>query len=430
MNNYLKQLKQAYLARQIIWLISGLVVAVIVWASWAKLDVVVVGQGVLVPSASVQKVQSLDGGVLRKLHVAQGDIVEQGQLLATLDETRARASFAEAKAEQDTLLAKRLRLQTQLKVIAVNTVNKDYVLPTELTLQANKFANYNAEMGELERRLEKADEDIVQQKGDLAEASKNYQTFKASVKLLEQEYELMQQAVESGALSESELRKLEREKVKVQGQLEAEYIKLDRLRSMVSESEQSKDLVFDEFRRQSQSNLSDADARLARLEQLLTGLNSQLEETKMYASMAGVVKTIALPSIGGVVRPGETLLEIVPNDGVLLVEAKVKPKDIARLVVGQDAVVKFSAYDFVIYGGVKGKLIHIAPDAIIDEREGTFFLVHVAASSDSWKSEAWQDKPIISGMQAEVDILAGSKTVLQYWLKPLLRASSVAMREP
>jgi adhesin transport system membrane fusion protein len=378
----------------------------------------------------VQKVQSLDGGVLRKLHVDQGDLVQQGQLLATLDETRARANFAEAKAEQDTLLAKRLRLQSQLKVIAANTINKDYVLPVELTMQANKLASYNAEMGELERRLEKADEDIVQQKGDLAEASKNYQTFKTSVNLLKQEYELTQQAVDSGALSESELRKLEREKVKVQGQLEAEYIKLDRLRSMVSETEQSKSLVFDEFRRQSQIALSDTDARLARLEQLLTGLNSQLEETKMYASMAGIVKTITLPSIGGVVRPGETILEIVPNDGVLLVEAKVKPKDIARLKVGQEAIVKFSAYDFVIYGGVKGKLVHISPDATIDEREGAFFLVHVAASSASWKSEAWQDKPIISGMQADVDILAGSKTVLQYWLKPLLRARSVAMREP
>jgi adhesin transport system membrane fusion protein len=430
MNNYLKQLQQAYFARQIVWLISCLVIAVIVWASWAKLDVVVIGQGVLVPSASVQKVQSLDGGVLRELHVSQGDLVKKGQLLATLDETRARANFAEAKAEQDTLLAKRLRLQTQLQVISLNTVNKDYLLPTELTLQANKFASYNAEMGELERRLAQADEDIVQQKGDLSEASKNYQTFTSSVYLLKQEYELMQQAVESGALSESELRKLEREKVKLQGQLEAEYIKLDRLRSMVSESEQSKGLVFDEFRRQTQSTLSDTDARLARLEQMLTGLNNQLEETKMYASMAGVVKTITLPSIGGVVKPGETILEIVPNDGVLLVEAKVRPKDIARLAVGQEAVVKFSAYDFVIYGGVRGRLVHISPDATIDEREGAFFLVHVAASSDSWKSDAWQDKPIISGMQAEVDILAGSKTVLQYWLKPLLRARSVAMREP
>ena len=430
MSNYVLQLRQAYKSRQIVWLISALIVVIIIWAALAELDQVVTGQGVLVPSASVQKVQSLDGGVLRKLHVGQGDLVEQGQLLATLDETRARASFAEAKAEQDTLLAKRLRLQTQLKVIAVNTINKDYILPQELTLQASKLADYSAEMGELKRRLAKADEDIVQQKGDLAEANKNYQTFNSSVNLLKKEYELTQQAVDSGALSESELRKLEREKVKVQGQLEAAYIKLDRLRSMVSETEQSKTLVFDEFRRQSQSTLSDTDARLARLEQLLTGLNNQLEETKMYASMAGVVKTIALPSIGGVVRPGETILEIVPNNGVLLVEAKIKPKDIARLVVGQEAIVKFSAYDFVIYGGVKGKLVHISPDATIEEREGAFFLVHVAASSDSWQSQTWQDKPIISGMQAEVDILAGSKTVLQYWLKPLLRARAIAMREP
>lgn len=430
MSHYVSQLRQAYKSRQIIWMIAALIVATIIWAALAKLDQVVTGQGVLVPAASVQKVQSLDGGILRKLHVEQGDLVKQGQLLATLDETRARASFAEAKAEQDTLVAKRLRLQTQLTVIAANTINKAYILPAELALQANTLADYSAEMGELERRLAKAQEDIVQQKGDLAEANKNYQTFNSSVSLLQQEYKLTQQAVDSGALSESELRKLEREKVKAEGQLESAYIKLDSLRSMVSETKQSKDLIFDEFRRQSQSALSDTDARLARLEQLLAGLNDQLEETKLYASMAGVVKTIALPSIGGVVRPGETLLEIVPNNGMLLVETKVKPKDIAQLVVGQEAVVKFSAYDFVIYGGVKGELVHISADATIDERDGAFFIVHIAATSDSWKSDAWQDKPIISGMQAEVDILAGSKTVLQYWLKPLLRARAVAMREP
>lgn len=120
MSHYVSQLRQAYKSRQIIWMIAALIVATIIWAALAKLDQVVTGQGVLVPAASVQKVQSLDGGILRKLHVEQGDLVKQGQLLATLDETRARASFAEAKAEQDTLVAKGLRLQTQLTVIAAD----------------------------------------------------------------------------------------------------------------------------------------------------------------------------------------------------------------------------------------------------------------------------------------------------------------------
>jgi adhesin transport system membrane fusion protein len=433
MANYLNQLQQAYRARQVIWLISGLVILLIIWASLAQLDEVVVGQGQLIPPASVQKVQSLDGGLLRQLHVVEGENVQPGQLLVSLDETRARASYAEVATEQESLQARRLRLLAEL-----NSTNDRNIVITPFTRKSamgntafnNEAASYLAELSDLTSKVGKADEDIIQQRRELAEAKNNIQTMKTSLILLDEEILLTKKAVDSGALSASELRKMERERVNVAGSISTETIKLGKLRSMVSESERMKNQVFSSFRSQLRKELSETDARLARLTQILAGLNNQLEQTSLSAAMAGQIKSISLSTIGGVVRPGETIMEIVPQGGTLLVEAKVSPKDIGRLTLGQSAIVKFSAYDFVIHGGIKGVLKHISPDASSDEKGNTFFIVHIVAEAGQWQQGLWLDKPMIPGMQAQVDIISGKKTILQYWFKPLLRARANAMREP
>ena len=429
-NLYWKQLRKAYRSQQVIWLIAALIGAAILWAHYARLDVVVVGQGSLIPSASVQKIQSLDGGILRALHVQQGDLVETGQLLVTLDETRARSNVAEVRSEQESLESRRLRLLAELRATRGNRLQlPDKPFANQKILE-HELASYQAEMNELKRRLDKADEDILQQRKDLAEAEQNLQTMNESLALLDDELVLTAAAVDAGALSAAELRKLERERLKISGQISAEQIKLSKQASMVVETEQSKSLIVEEFRSRTQNQLSEVEARLSRIEEILTGLESELDQTRLTASMDGVVKAIGVPSIGGVVRPGEMILEIVPRDSPLLVEARVKPRDIARLEVGQDAVVKFSAYDFVVYGGLKGQLVHISPDAVVDERQDPFFLVHIAAESGDWEQGGWEGRAMIPGMQAEVDILTGTKTVLQYWLKPILRASANSMREP
>ena len=285
-------------------------------------------------------------------------------------------------------------------------------------------------MDELRRRLEKADEDILQQRQEVAEARQNLQTMRESLSLLDNEISLTAEAVDAGALSAAELRKLERERLKIAGQIEAESIQLSRLQSMVVETQQSKSLIIEEFRSQAQSELSEVESRLERIGETLTGLESQLDQTRLTASMAGVVKAIGVPSIGGVVKPGEMILEIVPAGGSLLVEARILPRDIARLEVGQTAVVKFSAYDFVIFGGLRGELVHVSPDAVVDDQQGPYFVVHIASESGDWQQGGWEDRTMIPGMQAEVDILTGTKTVLEYWLKPLLRARANSMREP
>ncbi len=434
MHRYLQQLQQAYRSQQVIWLISVFIGAIIIWAACSDIDEVVVGEGQLVPSLSVQKIQSLDGGILRVLHVSEGDHVKPGQLLVTLDETRARASFAEAESEQQVLRARRLRLSYELKAIADNRINYDTLSfeheNDKNQAMANEVASFYADLKQLSGKVDKADEDIVQQSGELLEAQKQVQTLKRSLSLLDDELSLTRKAVESGALSASELRKLERERVSVAGQMGSEEIKLGKLKSMIVEATRQKASVFDEFRSFIRKELSDTDARLARLEQMLTGLNNQLEQTRLTASMSGIIKSVESPSIGGVIRPGDTILEVVPLDDKLLVETRVQPKDVGRLKVGQEAIVKFSAYDFVIYGGLQGYLTYLSADAITDEKGQSFFIAHIAANNGLWQKGLWMDKPLIPGMQAQVDILSGKKTILQYWLKPLLRASGNAMREP
>lgn len=433
-SNYINLLQQAYKARQVVWLISALILAVIVWAAFSPIDEVVVGEGTLVPSSSVQKIQSFDGGVLKTIHIKKGDSVHIGQLLVTLDETRARASYAEAYSEKQALLARRLRLNSELEAVVKEHINFDAlnVVEADKLNEAldNEVASFYADLKELSGKVEKADENIVQQSRELASAQQKLKTMKASLLLLNDELRLTRKAVESGALSASELRKLERETVQASGQATAERIKLGKLESMIVEAKREKSFVFDEFKSRIRKELSDTDARLARLKQMLVGLNNQLEHTKLLASMAGTIKSIALPSIGGVIKPGETILEIVPLDDKLLVETHVKPKDIGRLQIGQEAIVKFSAYDFVIYGGIKGELVYISPDAITDEKGQSYFVAHIASPVGRWQKGLWANKPLIPGMQAQVDILSGKKTILQYWLKPLLRAQSNAMKEP
>ncbi|WP_323816064.1 HlyD family type I secretion periplasmic adaptor subunit [Cellvibrio sp. NN19] len=446
---YWPQVQQAYAARQIIWLIGGLVFAAIVWASLAHIDEVVVGTGKLVPSASVQHVQSLDGGILRQLHVREGDQVSAGQLLMTLDETRAKASHAEAFAEQQTLAAKRLRLLHELDSIAVQNGDEQAVTlsplessrylssttvidaeqaPDNASLQA-EAATYRADMSELQGRVNQADETIVQQLRDLSEARKKQQTLSSALTLLDEEMRLTKAAVESGALSAAEARKLERERVGLVGQVDAVKITIEKIESMVAEAKQARASLFDEFRARAQNDLTDTEGRLARLKEMLAGLSSQLEQTKIYAAMSGKVKSILLQSIGGVVRPGETIMDIVPEGDQLRIEAQIAPKDIARIQQGQEVIIKLSAYDFVIYGGMKGRVLHISPDAITDDKGDSYFIVHIVGEADEWKSAMWKDKPLIPGMQAQVDILSGKKTILQYWLKPLLRARAESMRE-
>jgi len=427
---YWQQLKQAYRARRVIWLIAALVVSAISWAAVASVDEVVLGSGKLVPSSSVQQIQSLDGGILRQLHVNEGSRVALGDQLVTLDETRARASVHEAAARQQSLKARLQRRLMELEALENDNITVA-VLDASLSEQLGSEAGaYRANLEELQGRMNRADQQIVQERRARSEALRQSQTLSNSLDLLEKEIRITREAVEDGALSASELRRLERDRVSLTGEIDALVFQLERQAAMILEAQQARQSLVAEFRATAQEDLSETRAELASLREKLSGLNSQLDQTRLYAGVSGTVKRIRVNSIGGVIRPGETILEIVPGGDSLLVETRIAPRDIAHVHEGDEAIIKLSAYDFVIYGGIRGEVTHISADAMTNEDEESYYLVHVTGNDNDWKSSSWQGKPLIPGMQAQVDILSGKKTILQYWLKPLLRARSEALREP
>ncbi|WP_096086873.1 HlyD family type I secretion periplasmic adaptor subunit [Agaribacterium haliotis] len=432
-----KNIQEAYRARQVVYLVAGLSLSLILWAAWAELDEVVVGDGKIVPLTAVQKIQSLEGGILKQLLVHEGELVEQGQVLLELDDTRFRANFQESEQQRSALLARRSRLQAELDSVAVDSalpwqsaivVSLRQLEDTEASAhaEANSQASYHERLQQLQAQLQQAAQRIYQQLGAVNEKQSEAQTIAANLHSLEQEKQLMQAAVASGAVAEIELLKLERELTSMRGQLEGVQLEAEKLAAARDQAISERLSTALEFRTRAQIELAELDAELARLSEMRTALADQLSRSKVRSPVDGKVKDIAVRSRGGVIGPGEAIMEIVPLDDKLIVETRIAPADIAFVKPGLKAVVKFSAYDFVIYGGLSGTVTYVSADALRDEKQDlTYYRAHIETSASSLNGQ-----PIIPGMQAAVDIVSGRKSVLSYWMKPLLRARAGAMREP
>lgn len=433
---YWENLQAAYRARQVVWLIAALVIFSLLWAAFSKLDEVVVGDGKVVPSSSVHLVQSLEGGILREVKVEVGQQVAIGQDLIVLDDTRFRAAFQEAEQSRFSLTARRFRLAAELESVAMPSEGADArdILVQEVPLQLtdipdatanNARASYAERLNQLRSQLNASEENINEQAEALSEAEVQSQTLRRSLALVNEEIALVSELVESGSVAEIELLALKRDRVSFEGELEASLANQRRIAAGVEEAVATRRNVALDFRARVQAELNDTDTRLAQLGESLTAQADQLARTRITSPVSGIVKDIAIRSVGGVVRPGEPILEIIPLDDQLIVETRISPRDIAFVENGLTASVKFSAYDFVVYGGLQGEVTYVSADALQDEDGTTYYRAHIRTNTNSLNE--W---PIIPGMQATVDILTGQKTVLSYWLKPILRARATALREP
>tara|TARA_B100000287_G_scaffold398398_1_gene415746 strand:- start:73 stop:774 length:702 start_codon:yes stop_codon:yes gene_type:complete len=231
--------------------------------------------------------------------------------------------------------------------------------------------------------------------------------------------------VASGAVSEVEILRLEREVNQLAGERDQARAQMQRIRAAITEAERKVEEVTVEFLNVAREDLTETLSRISALEETRTGLSDRVAQTDVRSPVAGTIKQLYYNTIGGVVLPGKEIVEIVPLDDTLLVEVRIRPRDIAFLVPGQEALVKFSAYDFVVYGGLDGVVEHIGADTVLDEDGNPFYKVNVRTQDAS----LGEDKPIIPGMTAEVDILTGKKTVLAYLMKPVLRAKEYALSE-
>lgn len=356
--------------RLILWSILLFILVLLIWTSIAEIDEVTRGDGKVIPSRQVQVLQNLEGGIVSEILVSEGDIVETGQLLIKLDDTQFSAALRESETHCMEHRAEAARLEAEAE-------QKEFVPPKIVLEDYPQF---------------------VQREYELYVARK--QQFKRQEKSLEKELAMMRPLVNEGAVSEIEVLRLER--------------KLNEVR--------------DEYCTSAKKELNDLLAEISRLSESNQMLRDKLERTRITAPLKGVIKQVMVNTVGGVIRPGVDLMEIVPLEDTLLIEAKILPADIAFIHPGQEVVVKITAYDFAIYGGLKGKIENISADTIADENNESYYKIRVRTVNNQLGTRD-NPLPIIPGMAARVDILTGKKTILNYLLKPVLRAKEKAFRE-
>jgi adhesin transport system membrane fusion protein len=413
--------------RTILWMVVLIVVMAIAWASWAELDEVTRGIGKVIPSSQVQVIQNLEGGILSVLYVKDGDTVEPGQVLLQIDDTRFSSSLRETQLQLWALKAKAARLQAESSNSAFEAppgMMEKY--PALVDQEQGLFKSRQKELQTNRSILTKQAEQIRQEIEELEVKSAR---LKRNLSLVNKELDLSKPLLKAGAISEVEILQLEREVSELEGEMETTRLTIPRMKTRREEAEHKISEILIRFRNEAYTELNEVLAELSQLQETSIALKDRVTRTAVRSPVKGTVKQVKINTLGGVIQPGMELMEIVPLDDSLLVEAKVGPKDIAFLHPGQKAIVKLTAYDFAIYGALTGKVEHISADTIKEEHEQeSFYLVRVRTDkTDLGTKEVAM--PIIPGMQAEVDILTGKKSVLEYLFKPLLRAKGRALRE-
>ncbi|MFY1021944.1 HlyD family type I secretion periplasmic adaptor subunit [Ectopseudomonas khazarica] len=415
-----------WLTRLTVWSVCACLLAALVWAHFAVLEEVTTGQGKAIPSSKVQVIQNLEGGIVSEIFVREGQVVNKGDTLLRLDDTRFLSNQGETEADRLALIARIERLTAEAEGRAPE-------LPEEVSRDAPQLAEdelalYRSRQQRLESEQRTLGEQYRQKEQELAEFRSKAQQYRSSLGLLQQELNMSQPLVASGAISQVELLRLRRSLVEQRGALEATNLAIPRAEAAMAEIKSKMQESQLAFRAEAFKELNEVRTELQKINATSVAIQDKVTRTTVTSPVRGVIKQLKVNTIGGVVQPGSDMLEIVPLDDSLLIEAKVRPQDVAFLHPGQKAMVKFTAYDYTIYGGLKANLELISADTITDEEGNSFYLIQVRTEKSHLGSD---ENPllIIPGMVASVDIITGEKSVLAYLLKPVLKARSEAMRE-
>lgn len=410
-----------------LWAILGFFIIMIAWASLADIDEVTRGDGKAIPSSRLQKIQNLEGGIVAEVFVHEGEVVKAGAPLLRLDDTRFRSNAGESEADRLALEARIQRLTAQLDNKETLTLSPEILnkTPDIANGEMELFASVNKR---IQSELSGLNEQLVQKKQELLDYQAKGAQYRRSLGLLQQEISMSEPLVAKGAISKVEVLRLRRSEVETRGQLESVTLAVPRAEAAIKEIESKISETRGRYRSEALSQLNEARTDLSKTEASGKAIEDRVNRTLVTSPVRGIVQQLMVNTIGGVIQPGNDLVEIVPLDDTLLVEAKIRPQDIAFLRPGQEAMVKFTAYDYTIYGGLKAKLEQISPDTVTDKDGKSFYVIRLRTEKNHLGSD---EKPliIIPGMVASVDIITGKKTILSYLLKPILRAKAEAFRE-
>lgn len=415
--------QQPIKARRLLYAIGLVSVLLLLWSSMAEIDTVTRGQGRVIPSRQIQVIGSQDGGIITEILVRQGDTVQKGDLLLKLDQTRSQATLGEKRAELRGLRVKAARLEALLNDVPFAPTTSMLSDSPSVVQQERRL--FESRLQEMEVQRDIARQQLVQRREELSELLARETQLNRELELAQEELTTTRPMIASGAVSEVEVLRLEREVNKAEGELKQTRAQLQRVEASIAEAEGKIDGVRLEFENESREQLTETLTRINALAEMAEGLSDRVRQTNLTAPVTGTIKQLYYNTVGGVVLPGRDIVELVPADDTLLVEVNIRPQDIAFIAPGQSANVKVTAYDFVVYGGLNGKVEQIGADTVIDEEGNAFYEVSVRTETVDFGS----DKPIIPGMTVEVDIITGKKTVLSYLMKPVLRAHQRALSE-
>jgi len=412
--------------RWVLYFWTVAVVLFILWASFTEIDEITRGQGEVVPNGENRVVQNLEGGIVEEIMVKVGDSVEKGQPLLQINNEKSEAQLDSSNIKAYELQAKIIRLEAEAE-------GKLFNVPFELEQKMPKLIHnerslYLSRQEQINAKIRAMEDKKRQKEQELKSTIQRIENLKRSFKLINEEVKMTRPMVKQGVKSKVGFMKLQREQGKLKEELDTAESSIPSIEAGISEISNSIEEAKIEFRNQAKRELNEVTAEAMRIKENAEALGDQMERTLVRSPINGVIQKLYIHTIGGVIQPGEDLIEIVPTDDVLWLEVKIKPSDIAFIYPGQKTVVKVSAYDFAIYGSLEGEVVHISADATKDEKDNVFYTIHIKTSKNHLGTE---EKPlkIIPGMVVDVDIMTGKKSVMDYILKPILKAKQYTFTE-
>jgi adhesin transport system membrane fusion protein len=410
----------------VLYVITLVVVSLLVWANFAEIDERTRGVGRLIPSQQIQTVQNLEGGIVKEILVDEGASVEKGQTLVIIDNTGAGSSFAESKTVINELKARAGRFAAEAGIKPFSTESGGDgelfgLLLKEKRLYETNTRRKHSEIAVLQQRLK-------QRKIELSESRLDAKLLSKSLKMINREVTLTEPLYKKRLVSELEFIQLKQKSLDKRHELERAKKNAENLVSQISEAENQVKEVEDRRRGEAQEEYNKVMGEIDRLSRTQVAIEDRVDRTNVRSPVNGTVKQLMVSTVGGVVKPGMDIMEIVPFEKALLVEAKIKPSDRAFIYPGQKAVVKITAYDYTIYGGLEGTVTRISADTITGERQEEYYLVRIRTEKNFIGTDQTVKK-IMVGMTAHVEIITGKRTIMQYMLKPILRAKANALRE-
>lgn len=392
---------------------------IIVWSLIMQVDEVAKAQGKVIPSKQIQVIQSLEGGIVKQINVIEGQNVKTGDVLVIIDDVYAKSDVDENVNSYNGLLA---------RLVALNTIIKGQRVldfPAELqgfpTIMSQERERFNTEWDSGMAKVKELQFAIDQRHRDQENAESDKQSRYASYQLAKEELDLNKPLLQSGAISKVELLKIKQRVNEEKAKYSQAKFSVPKAKGALNEAMQKREAYIHEAKVNFEKERNEVQAKLNSMQSKGISLQAKLSHSKVLSPVVGTVKKINFNTIGGVIRPGMDILEIVPTDDKLLIEVKVKPKDIGFMTIGQRAMVKVTAFDFSTYGGLEGTVDFLSADTITDKKGNSFYLARIRTKTNTIEDKKGIAHTIIPGMKTEVDIILDQKSIMTYILKPMLK---------